>query len=186
MSNSTITKSALCDALKKLCDEKAFEKISISDITGECGLNRQSFYYHFQDKYELLSYIYYNELFINITKGVNYDNWYVRLQGLLTKMQTEKKFYSNTLKSNEKIFERYLFKSMHKLFMRFFYHAVSNTRRRSEKAQFFADFYSHGFCGIIIDWATGGMEETPYNVMLKMKELAFENVNIGEGFRNNL
>ncbi|MGN0594321.1 MAG: TetR/AcrR family transcriptional regulator C-terminal domain-containing protein [Hominimerdicola sp.] len=186
MSNSTITKSALCDALKKLCEQKPFEKISIADITNECGLNRQSFYYHFQDKYELLSYIYYNELFINITNGVNYDNWYVRLQGFLEKIQAEKDFYSNTLKSNEKIFERYLFKSMHKLFSRFFYHAVENTKRHSEKAKVFADFYSHGFCGIIIDWATGGMKETPYNVMLKMKELAFENVNIGEGFRKNL
>ena len=153
MSSSAITKSALCDSLKKLCEQKPFDKISISDITGECGLNRQSFYYHFQDKYELLSY---------------------------------KRFYSNTLKSNEKIFEHYLFRSMHKLFIRFFYHAVAITRKRSDKAKFFADFYSHGYCGIIIDWATGGMRETPHDVMLKMRELAYENVTIGEGFRQNL
>ena len=56
MSSSAITKSALCDSLKKLCEQKPFDKISISDITGECGLNRQSFYYHFQDKYDLLEY----------------------------------------------------------------------------------------------------------------------------------
>ncbi|EGC04834.1 TetR family transcriptional regulator [Ruminococcus albus] len=79
MSTSTITKSALCKALKELCAQKDYEKISISEITGFCGMNRQSFYYHFQDKEELLSYIYYNELFKNITRGVNYDNWYERL-----------------------------------------------------------------------------------------------------------
>ena len=149
MSSSAITKSALCDSLKKLCEQKPFDKISISDITGECGLNRQSFYYHFQDKYELLSYIYLHELFADI-------------------------------------FEHYLFRSMHKLFIRFFYHAVAITRKRSDKAKFFADFYSHGYCGIIIDWATGGMRETPHDVMLKMRELAYENVTIGEGFRQNL
>lgn len=186
MSSSSITKGALCDALKSLCEQKPFDKISISDITGQCGLNRQSFYYHFQDKFELLSYIYYNELFVNITKGVNYDNWYVRLQGFLENIQADKKFYENTLKCNDKIFEHYLFKSMHKLFKRFFYHAVYKTRNDIDKANFFADFYSHGFCGIIIDWATGGMTDTPYNVMLRMKELAFENVSIGEGFRQNL
>ena len=86
MSSSAITKSALCDSLKKLCEQKPFDKISISDITGECGLNRQSFYYHFQDKYELLSYIYLHELFADITKGVNYDNWYERLEGFLVNM----------------------------------------------------------------------------------------------------
>ena len=107
MSSSAITKSALCDSLKKLCEQKPFDKISISDITGECGLNRQSFYYHFQDKYELLSYIYLHELFADITKGVNYDNWYERLEGFLVNMLKDKCFYSNTLKSNEKIFEHY-------------------------------------------------------------------------------
>ena len=186
MSSSAITKSALCDSLKKLCEQKPFDKISISNITGECGLNRQSFYYHFQDKYELLSYIYLHELFADITKGVNYDNWYERLEGFLVNMLKDKRFYSNTLKSNEKIFEHYLFRSMHKLFIRFFYHAVAITRKRSDKAKFFADFYSHGYCGIIIDWATGGMRETPHDVMLKMRELAYENVTIGEGFRQNL
>ena len=186
MSSSKITKGALCDALKELCTHKPYEKISISDITGVCGLNRQSFYYHFQDKDELLSYLYYNELFKNITRGVNYDNWYERLEGFLEKMQKEHDFYSNTLRSNEKTFEKYLFNSMHRLFLRFFYHAVANTRKRSEKARFFADFYSHGFCGIIIDWAAAGMEESPHSVMLQMKELAYENVTIGKGFIENL
>ncbi len=186
MSSSTITKTALCMALKELCLEKDYEKISISDITKRCGLNRQSFYYHFQDKDELLSYIYYNELFKNITRGVNYDNWYERLDGFLEKMQREKKFYSNTLKSNEKTFQKYLFGSMHRLFLRFFYHTVANTRKRSDKAKFFADFYSHGFCGIITDWAAAGMTQSPHAVMLQMKELAFENVNIGKGFIENL
>ena len=91
MSSSAITKSALCDSLKKLCEQKPFDKISISDITGECGLNRQSFYYHFQDKYERLSYIYLHELFADITKGVNYDNWYERLEGFLVNMLKEQR-----------------------------------------------------------------------------------------------
>lgn len=186
MSTSTITKSALCSALKELCTQKDYEKISISEITGHCGMNRQSFYYHFQDKEELLSYIYYNELFKNITRGVNYDNWNERLEGFLENMQKDKTFYSNTLRSNEKTFEKYLYQSMHRLFLRFFYHAVANTRKRSDKAKFFADFYSHGFCGMIIDWAKQGMKISPHTVMLQMKELAFENVSIGKGFIENL
>ena len=53
MSDSLITKKAIAGALKTVCKEKAFDKISIADITAACGLNRQTFYYHFQDKYEL-------------------------------------------------------------------------------------------------------------------------------------
>ena len=169
-----------------LLERYKFQDITIKLLINECQINRSTFYTHFQDKYELLSYIYLHELFADITKGVNYDNWYERLEGFLVNMLKDKRFYSNTLKSNEKIFEHYLFRSMHKLFIRFFYHAVAITRKRSDKAKFFADFYSHGYCGIIIDWATGGMRETPHDVMLKMRELAYENVTIGEGFRQNL
>ena len=180
------TKRMLSMSLKKLLSKTTLDNITIQDITDDAEVSRKTFYYHFQDKYELLSYIYLHELFADITKGVNYDNWYERLEGFLVNMLKDKRFYSNTLKSNEKIFEHYLFRSMHKLFIRFFYHAVAITRKRSDKAKFFADFYSHGYCGIIIDWATGGMKETPHDVMLKMRELAYENVTIGEGFRQNL
>ena len=176
----------LMQSLKELVLVIPLEKITIKEITDKAQVIRPTFYNHFQDKYELLSYIYLHELFADITKGVNYDNWYERLEGFLVNMLKDKRFYSNTLKSNEKIFEHYLFRSMHKLFIRFFYHAVAITRKRSDKAKFFADFYSHGYCGIIIDWATGGMRETPHDVMLKMRELAYENVTIGEGFRQNL
>ena len=180
------TKVDISTALTTLLAKKAIDDITVREIVELCEIRRQTFYYHFQDKYELLSYIYLHELFADITKGVNYDNWYERLEGFLVNMLKDKRFYSNTLKSNEKIFEHYLFRSMHKLFIRFFYHAVAITRKRSDKAKFFADFYSHGYCGIIIDWATGGMRETPHDVMLKMRELAYENVTIGEGFRQNL
>ena len=62
MSTSTITKTALCNALKELCCQKDYEKISISDITGFCGMNRQSFYYHFQDKYHVMTWYYQSQI----------------------------------------------------------------------------------------------------------------------------
>lgn len=47
MSESLITKKAIAAGLKELMKRKSFDKITISDITNECGLNRQTFYYHF-------------------------------------------------------------------------------------------------------------------------------------------
>ena len=58
MSESKITKQAIARGFKTLLLKKDFSKISVSDIAGQCGLNRQTFYYHFQDKYELLNWIY--------------------------------------------------------------------------------------------------------------------------------
>ena len=50
---SQITKNALATALKKLLSKKELSKITISNITEECGVNRQTFYYHFKDIYDI-------------------------------------------------------------------------------------------------------------------------------------
>ena len=54
MADSNITKSALARALRELMEEQPFEKIQIAQICERCGMNRQSFYYHFKDKFEFL------------------------------------------------------------------------------------------------------------------------------------
>jgi AcrR family transcriptional regulator len=43
---SEITKRALSASLKKLLGSKPLSKITVSDITADCGVNRQTFYYH--------------------------------------------------------------------------------------------------------------------------------------------
>lgn len=58
MADSNITKRALSSALKELMQEKPFQKISVADICERCCMNRQSFYYHFKDKYDLLIWIF--------------------------------------------------------------------------------------------------------------------------------
>lgn len=58
MTDSSITKLALSNALKELPTEQPFEKISISDICDRCRMNRKSFYYHFRDKYDLVNWIF--------------------------------------------------------------------------------------------------------------------------------
>ena len=58
MSESLITKKALGEALKELMAERHFDKISIKDICDACGMNRNSFYYHFRDKQDLIIWIF--------------------------------------------------------------------------------------------------------------------------------
>jgi AcrR family transcriptional regulator len=48
------TRQLLLDALKRLLQEKEFDKISIQDITEAATLNRATFYAHYPDKFALL------------------------------------------------------------------------------------------------------------------------------------
>ncbi len=50
------TKKTLSASLKKIMEYKKLSKISVSEIIADCGLNRKTFYYHFQDIYALLKW----------------------------------------------------------------------------------------------------------------------------------
>ena len=50
------TKQAMEESLKRLLLQKPLNKITISDITEECEVNRMTFYYHFKDIYDLVEW----------------------------------------------------------------------------------------------------------------------------------
>lgn len=55
------TKHALAAALKELMAQKPLDKITIHDITQRCGIRRQNFYYHFEDLYDLMRWMFQEE-----------------------------------------------------------------------------------------------------------------------------
>src|ERR1700730_3627808 len=48
------TRHLLQDALRRLLEEKEFDKVTIQDITEAATLNRATFYAHYPDKFALL------------------------------------------------------------------------------------------------------------------------------------
>ena len=50
------TKLALANALKKLLQKKFLDDITVKELVEECEVNRQTFYYHFQDIYDLVEW----------------------------------------------------------------------------------------------------------------------------------
>lgn len=52
------TKYALAAALKELMAQKPIDRITIHDLTERCGIRRQTFYYHFEDVYDLLRWMF--------------------------------------------------------------------------------------------------------------------------------
>ena len=96
MAGSDITKLALANALKELMEDTPFHKISVVDICDKCGMNRKSFYYHFQDKYELVNWIFYHE-FIVPHKNADYEVGWELLSDLFTYFYENKAFYKNAM-----------------------------------------------------------------------------------------
>jgi len=61
-----LTKELIAASMKELMLHQAFEKITIRMITEHAGVIRPTFYYHFQDKYEVLEWIVRNKLINNV------------------------------------------------------------------------------------------------------------------------
>ena len=50
------TKRMLSLSLKKLLEKNTLDNITIQDITDDAEVSRKTFYYHFQDIYDLLKW----------------------------------------------------------------------------------------------------------------------------------
>lgn len=175
MSESTITKRALAEGLKDLMKAKSFEKISVADIAESCGLNRQTFYYHFQDKFDLVNWIYYNELISLLADNLTYENWDMRICETLTIMKQNQPFYQTTLKSSENNgFQTYLFKVTRELLLDVVSRIAGENRIRPEHKTFLAEFYTFGIVGMIVQWAQKGMHESPQDLSQDLRTLVSE------------
>ena len=98
MTDSVYTKYAIANVFKEIMTKKSFEKITISDITTACGLNRQTFYYHFRDKYELLNWIFYNDAILPFVENLGFDNWSEKLCNMLNMIYTNSQSLSRVIK----------------------------------------------------------------------------------------
>ena len=56
--NPSETKILMADTLKKLIKDRPFTKITVQDIVAACNINRNTFYYHFENNYDLLYFAY--------------------------------------------------------------------------------------------------------------------------------
>lgn len=51
------TKRAIVDSFLKIAAKKPFDKITVRDVVDDCGVNRNTFYYYFQDIYGVVEYL---------------------------------------------------------------------------------------------------------------------------------
>ena len=100
MSGTHDTKQAIASALIELCEQKDFRKISVQDITKKVGLNRQTFYYHFTDKYDLLRWIYRHDALIYLETDICLENWEEQALKLLKAIKEKSHFYYTTVTSD--------------------------------------------------------------------------------------
>ncbi|NLB49393.1 MAG: TetR family transcriptional regulator [Erysipelotrichia bacterium] len=91
------TEYRLAQALKTMMsEENSLDNISVTDLAKKCKVNRQTFYYHFHDIYDLLTLVFLNEKIEDIEDSKNVDEMLKRIFYYYSK---NKNFIKETLHS---------------------------------------------------------------------------------------
>lgn len=148
MPDSNITKRALAEAMKKLMHEKAFAKISVGDVCEQCGMNRKSFYYHFQDKYELVNWIYYTE-FVEGIREKTYESAWDFFLDMCSYFENNRAFYLNALDvTGQNSFREYY----SQIFRGIIQMALEGTFADPRREAFYTVFFTDAFLAGIERW----------------------------------
>lgn len=148
------TKKMLSESLKKLLEKKSFTHITVREITESCKLNRNTFYYHFEDVNDLLKWTLEQEA-INIVK--NFD--------LMLDYEEALGFALNYIKGNDKMLgnicnsigrnelKRFFCNDFHEITASFINKAEqqANLSVPDSFKEFLCQFYTEALAGMILE-----------------------------------
>lgn len=178
---SLITKKIIAYSLKKLMEETPFQKISIRQIMEQAEIRRQTFYDHFQDKYELLAWIYQQDISENISDFLDYEKWHKVVFRILDYFYHHQVFYRNALTvSEQNSFDRYFFEHTQEL-LKTMIKDVTTKQPYSispEGLEFSTELLSHAFVGLTKEWLMAGCPQSSEQLAKNTSE-TLENAIIG-------
>ena len=166
---SQITKRALEQSLKNLLQQKSLSKITISDITEDCGISRMTFYYHFKDIYDLVEWACAEDAARALQNKKTYDTWQQGFVQIFHAVRENKVFVMNVYRCvNREQVEKYLVPLTDQLIMGVITERAAGMTVRETDQQFIAQVYSYAFVGIMLDWIRDDMRADPEELVNRL------------------
>ncbi len=166
---SQITKKALEESLKHLLLVKPLNKITVSDITDDCGINRMTFYYHFKDIYDLIEWCCLEDASKALEGNKTYSTWQEGFLNIFEAVKENKPFIMNVYNSvSKEQIETYLYKVTFKLLEDVVEEQAKDMNVRKEDKYFIANFYKYAFVGLMLEWIKNDMKEDPKEIVDKL------------------
>lgn len=175
------TKKALALSLKKAMRQKNFSKITVKEIIQDCGVNRNTFYYHFDDIYALLRWVLTEEA-INVVK--HFD--------LLVDYEDAIRFVMDYVDENDYIISCAYDAIGRDEMKRFFYSdlieitssVINSADEKSKKhlepefKAFLASFYTEALAGTLVDWVKEKQTKDKETIILYLKTIIETNLSL--------
>ena len=169
---SQVTKRALEESLKRMLLKKPLNKITIADITEDCGINRMTFYYHFKDIYDLIEWSCVEDAAKALGGKKTYDTWQQGFLQIFQAVLDNKPFIQNVYQSvSREQVENYLYTLTRSLLIGVVEELSVGMDVRETEKEFIADFYKFAFVGLMLDWIKDGMKKDPQQIIDRLSTL---------------
>lgn len=160
--SSLTTKKAIASALKDLLIEKPLSKITVNDIANQCDINRQTFYYHFEDIADLVEWICIEDADKALKDKNDYENWQEGFLSIFELLKKDKLFITNIYRSvSLELLQSYLYRLVYPIIFHVVNEKAKGKSVRSEDKKFITDFYLYAFVAIVLEWVKNDMKEDP-------------------------
>ncbi len=162
----------LIESFKQLTKEEMVDKITIKEITDGAGVIRSTFYYHFQDKYELIERIFQTEILQPLFPLLD-NNMITEMTLLIFKnLEKEKSFYRKlSYMEGQNSFEEIVQRSIRNTLLTHMEKNIVEQTRQVLKKHFgwlsleqIADYYASSMTFVVINWIKAEIEVTPEQV----------------------
>lgn len=177
---ASTTKESLGAALKQMLTVKPIDKITVKDLVEICGVNRQTFYYHFDDVYDLLEWVFEEDANRVLPSEVVYEHCRDDVMMFFKYLADNSVFVLNIYNSNSRIYMLRYFKRRLQGCIRSFAIIVSEGKNIDRTDfEFVVEFYANGIVGLISQWLDLGMQlpkEITQDRFLKLLDNSVENM----------
>lgn len=152
------TEKAIKSSFLKLLNEKPLSQITVKDIVEDCGINRNSFYYHFQDLPSLIEKIIMEESDKIISEYSSIDSIEQCLDVAVKFALDNKRAVLHIYNSvNRNIYEQYLLKICGYVVNTYFETAFPDVQISADDREIITGYYKCECYGQIVSWLSDGM-----------------------------
>ncbi len=156
------TKKAIVEAFLDMLNKKPLDKITVKEIVDSCGINRNTFYYHFEDIHALLVFVIDGEVERVIARHADVESlekgFVEAAHFALSNKRAVYHIYNSV--SREEL-ERYL-NSIAEEVVRRMVESQNITEGVSKLDQeLIIHFYKCGLSGMVLAWIAEGMKADP-------------------------
>ena len=128
-----------------------------------CGVNRQTFYYHFDDVYDLLEWVFEQDANRVLPKEIVREHWREDVMVFFEYLYDNSSFALNVYHSDSRLYMLRYLKTRLQNCIHSFAVLVSEGRNIDRQDfEFVVEFYANGIIGLISQWLDLGMQLPKY------------------------